>query len=106
MSRIQLGRSEGGLVEVLGNERRGLTATLAYFSRFELRKRETLRRIAVNFVEIINALNIVSKCGSWIGNLTAMRPVLLSMDGRKAHVCDLRDIEGRRSIRRDRHAGW
>ena len=63
-------------VEVIGNEWRELTATLAYFSRFELRA--TLRRIAVIFVEIINALNIVSKCGSLIGNLTAMRPVLLS----------------------------
>ena len=78
MSQIQLGRSEGGLVEVIGNKRRGLTATLAYFSRFELRKRATLRRIVVIFVEIINASNIVSKCGSLIGDLTAMRLVLLS----------------------------
>ena len=76
MSWIQLGRSEGGLVEVIGNEWRELTATLAYFSRFELRA--SLRQIAVVFVEIINASNIVSKCGSLIGDLTAMHPVLLS----------------------------
>ena len=78
MSQIQLGRSEGGLAEVIGNEWQGLTATLAYFSRFELRERAALKQIAMIFVEIINASIIVSKCGSVIGDLTAMRPVLLS----------------------------
>ena len=63
-------------VEVIGNEWQELAVTLAYFSRFELRV--TLPRIAVIFVEIINALNIVSKCGSLIGDLTAMHLVLLS----------------------------
>ena len=48
-SRIQLERSERELVEVIGNEWRGLTATLAYFPRSELRERVTLRWLAVIF---------------------------------------------------------